>query len=64
MTFTITLTGVKGGEIDEITPYSSHNAAATAEMVQLNPGNSVHTPATFIFKDIKRMTKNPRGQYI
>lgn len=59
--FYLTLTGVKGGEIDEITPYSSHNAAATAEMVQLNPGNSVHTPATFIFKDIKKNDKKPQG---
>lgn len=55
------MTGVRGGQIDEVEPYFSQNAPATADMVQLNPGNSVKEPAVFLFRDTKTRNNNPAG---
>ena len=55
------MTGVRGGQIDEVEPYFSQNAPETADMVQLNPGNSVKEPAVFLFRDTKTRNNNPVG---
>lgn len=53
--------GVKGGEIDAIDPYDGINIPSGAELVQLNPGNSVKEPAVLEFRGIATKAHRPAG---
>ncbi len=55
------MSGVKGGEIDEIAPYYTRNAPDDTDLVQLNAGNPVKDPALLKFERIKTRANNPAG---
>ena len=57
----LSLQGVKGGEIDAITPYYSENAADNAALVALNSANNEKDPAVLKFENIRTNANKPAG---
>lgn len=57
----LSMQGVKGGEIDAISPYFSQNASDKAALVALNSANKEGDPAVLKFENIRPNANKPAG---